>query len=352
MNFRLETPEAVVKAREAQKGMNWFLEILVFGLIFFAVSIVESILMIPGMLLAAFSNPDFVAASLSGDEAALNGALDAMVNSDSVTLLMLFANLAMIGVVMLFCKALQKRKMNTLGFVKKNLGREYLKGLGFGFLLFSAAVLICVVTGTLKIEGISPGFTPGIFLLFALGFLIQGMAEEVLCRGYFLVSCARRHSLWAAVLANSLLFAALHLANDGISPLAFVNLTLFGVFASVYFIKSGNIWGVGALHSIWNLAQGNIYGIRVSGIVTECSVFASAPSEGGFLLNGGAFGLEGGLAVTIVLLAGTCFLLRKSPEGGLPEAEAPETETPETEVPAPEAEEPETETLTAEEPEV
>ena len=245
MNFRLETPEAVVKAREAQKGMNWFLEILVFGLIFFAVSIVESILMIPGMLLAAFSNPDFVAASLSGDEAALNGALDAMVNSDSVTLLMLFANLAMIGVVMLFCKALQKRKMNTLGFVKKNMGREYLKGLGFGFLLFSAAVLICVVTGTLKIEGISPGFTPGIFLLFALGFLIQGMAEEVLCRGYFLVSCARRHSLWAAVLANSLLFAALHLANDGISPLAFVNLTLFGVFASVYFIKSGNIWGVG-----------------------------------------------------------------------------------------------------------
>ena len=92
-----------------------------------------------------------------------------------------------------------------------------------------------------------------------------------------------------------------------------MNLTLFGVFASVYFIKSGNIWGVGALHSIWNLAQGNIYGIRVSGIVTECSVFASAPSEGGFLLNG-AFGLEGGLAVTIVLLAGTCFLLRKRPE--------------------------------------
>ena len=139
-----------MKAREAQKGMNWFLEILVFGLIFFAVSIVESILMIPGMLLAAFSNPDFVAASLSGDEAALNGALDAMVNSDSVTLLMLFANLAMIGVVMLFCKALQKRKMNTLGFVKKNMGREYLKGLGFGFLLFSAAVSSASSQGPLR----------------------------------------------------------------------------------------------------------------------------------------------------------------------------------------------------------
>lgn len=67
--------------------------------------------------------------------------------------------------------------------------------------------------------------------------------------------------------------------------------------------------------------------------MTECSVFASAPSEGGFLLNGGAFGLEGGLAVTIVLLAGTCFLLRKRPGDGLPEAEALEIEALEAEEP-------------------
>ena len=62
----------------------------------------------------------------------------------------------MIGIVMLFCRAVQKRKMNTLGFVKKNMGKEYLKGLGFGFLLFSAAVLICVLTGSLKLENNSP----------------------------------------------------------------------------------------------------------------------------------------------------------------------------------------------------
>ena len=29
MNVKLETPPAVLKAREAKKGMNWFLEILV-----------------------------------------------------------------------------------------------------------------------------------------------------------------------------------------------------------------------------------------------------------------------------------------------------------------------------------
>lgn len=313
MNFRLETPAAVLKAREAQRGWNWILEVLVFGAVFFTVSIAESLVMIPGIAIAIAANPAVLSAAMSGDAALAEEAMLAAMNSDGVTICMLFANLAMIGVVMLFCRALQKRRMNTLGFVKRGMGKEYLKGLGFGFLLFSAAVLICVLTGALKIEGISAGFTPGIFLLFVLGFLIQGMAEEVLCRGYFLVSYARRHSMWAAVLANAVLFAMLHLGNTGISPLAFINLTLFGVFASVYFVKSGNIWGVGALHSIWNLAQGNFYGIRVSGIVTECSVFASTSVEGRGLINGGAFGLEGGLAVTIVLLAGTLFLLWRYP---------------------------------------
>ena len=76
-----------------------------------------------------------------------------------------------------------------------------------------------------------------------------------------------------------------------------------------YFVKRGNIWGVGALHSIWNLAQGNVYGIRVSGMQTGCSVLSSEMVAGRELINGGDFGLEGGLAVTIVLVVGTLVLL-------------------------------------------
>ena len=77
----------------------------------------------------------------------------------------------------------------------------------------------------------------------------------------------------------------MHLANSGITVLAFLNLTLFGVFASVYFIKRGNIWGIGALHSIWNFVQGNFYGIRVSGIETSCTVLESVTAEGRELIH-------------------------------------------------------------------
>ena len=35
MNFELERPEAVIKAQEKKKGLNWFLEMLVFVPVFF-----------------------------------------------------------------------------------------------------------------------------------------------------------------------------------------------------------------------------------------------------------------------------------------------------------------------------
>lgn len=265
--------------------------------------------MTPMELVLMFTNSDYMNAAVSGDMAGIVAATNAVMQSNAMTIIMLFSNVGIILVVLLFCKLIQKRKVTTVGFQKPDMWKEYLCGIGAGFLIFSVAVLICVITGSLKLQGLSPSFSVGIFILFLLGYLVQGMAEEVLCRGYFLVSVSRRYPLAVGIVANSVLFAALHLLNNGITVLAFINLVLFGVFASVYFIKRGNIWGVGALHSIWNLAQGNIYGIRVSGIQTSCSVLSSEMVAGRELINGGDFGLEGGLAVTIVLVAGTLILL-------------------------------------------
>jgi hypothetical protein len=62
---------------------------------------------------------------------------------------------------------------------------------------------------------------------------------------------------------------------------------------------------------MWNFAQGNLFGIPVSGIQGLPSPLSSQ-LEGGMLrelLNGGPFGLEGGLAVTVVLLAGCAVVL-------------------------------------------
>lgn len=310
MNLKL--PAVLEEAKKSGKGLPWIVEILIFILVFLVASIAESIIMLPGMILAMLSQPELVDSIMEyimkGDILQVEELTMQLLLSDVITLAMLFANAGLILIVCLYCKLIEKRKMTTLGFVKENMFKEYGKGCLAGFVMFSVAVLICVVTGSLKLQ-ISSTFSASLFVLFVLGFMVQGMAEEVMCRGYLMVSIARRSSVIVAIICNAVVFAVLHLSNSGVSILAVVNLFLFGVFASLYFIRTGNIWGVAALHSIWNLVQGNVYGIRVSGMSLSCSVLEADSLESGTLWNGGAFGLEGGLAVTIVLLAGCALLL-------------------------------------------
>ena len=310
-SLQLEKPQAVVKAQEAQKGLNWFLEILIFLAVFVVSSIGQVLVMLPGELILLAQNADYRSAAAAGDVEAAAAAAAQIGSSDLYMVFSLFATIGMTVVVILFCRLIQKRKPDTLGFIKSGMGKEYLTGLVVGFVMFSSAVLICVAAGAIKIEGFSETFSILMFFLLLLGFMLQGMAEEVICRGYVMVSIARRYSMWTAVISNAVIFAALHLLNNGISVPAFINLVLFGIFASLYFVKKGNIWGVAAVHSVWNLVQGNFWGLRVSGMVTECSVLRSTMVEGRELLNGGAFGPEGGLGVSVVLLVGICVLLRK-----------------------------------------
>ena len=309
MKFTLETPKAVIDAKKSQKGLNWALELLIFFAVFIVVTFGQLIVLLPAELVMLFTNKNYLLAMQTNDMDLASQASMEIINSNAYTITMLFANGAMILLTMLFCKLIQKRKMTTLGFVKKGMLKEYGLGLIVGFVIFSLAVLFCVVTGSLKLSGISSTFAVLPFIMFFAGFMIQGMAEEVLCRGYLMVSIGRRYPMWLAVLLNSLFFAALHLGNAGISVLAFINLTLFGIFASVYFIKRGSLWGIGAIHSIWNFVQGNFYGIKVSGMETSCTVFESLVVDGKTVINGGDFGLEGGLAVTLVLMIGTVILL-------------------------------------------
>ena len=297
---------------QTKKGLLWILELLVFVAVFLVASIAQGFATVPMQLVMLFSDKAYMAAVASGDVAKLTEAsmevTQRLMESDGYMIGMLLSDIVMMLIVFLFCRFIQKRKLRTLGFIKKGMLKEYALGMLLGFAFFSVCVLLGVLFGGLKIEGISPEFSIGIFVAYLLGYMVQGITEEVLCRGYFLGSYARRYPVYAAVLANSLLFASLHLLNSGISVLAFINITLFGIFASIYFIRRGSIWGIGAFHSIWNLVQGNFYGIKVSGTPVGNTLFTTQAIAGKSLWNGGDFGMEGSLICTIVLTCGIIFL--------------------------------------------
>jgi membrane protease YdiL (CAAX protease family) len=151
-------------------------------------------------------------------------------------------------------------------------------------------------------------------LAFFAGFVIQGMSEEVCVRGYLMVSLGNRCHMAVAIGISSVVFALLHLGNPGLTVLALLNLTLFGVFMAVYILRTDDLWGACAIHSAWNFAQGNLVGIRVSGTAQLPTVAIMQPLGEQSLFHGGDFGLEGGLIVTIVVLAAialTLFLPQK-----------------------------------------
>ncbi len=263
-------------------------------------------LFFPVMLLSQYGRNALFSAAASV-VASISGRMTFM----TAMLIELFATLVTVVVVLLYCLLLEKRSLLSLGFAKRGAASEYALGLIGGLGLFGSAVLLCMLTGTVTVQFSANTPSWGILALFLLGFLIQGMSEEMLCRSYLMVSLSRGWPLWVCAVLNSLIFSILHLGNSNISVIALANIFLFGLFTSFLTIRRGSIWMAGALHSMWNFAQGNLFGIPVSGIRGLPSPLVSTLKDGMWreLLNGGAFGLEGGLAVTAVLLAACAIVL-------------------------------------------
>ena len=298
---------ALQRTRPGQKpGINWVLSVLICFLLVFTGEFVGCIPAVAYLVIKIISN---------GGTFALN----AFLSDDAFMLISLYFLVLTTVLVCLYVKLLEKRRVRTLGFVKKRAVIHYLLGLLVGFAMFSGAVLICSLTGAVKLN-LNSSVNYLLIAVYTGGWIIQGMEEEVVCRGFLLTSLSRRYSVVVGVIVNSVAFAAMHLLNPGIGILPFINLTMFGIFASLLFVKTGNIWFCSAIHSIWNCVQGNFYGISVSGNMPMPSIFATTFTSGKELFNGGAFGLEGGLGVTAVLVLGCVILFfvpgnKKIPSG-------------------------------------
>lgn len=129
--------------------------------------------------------------------------------------------------------------------------------------------------------------------------LIQGSSEEIIFRGFLLQRSLSSWPAWLAILVTSVLFALVHPGAFGVGKL---NIALFGVFAALVVIWQNSIWLVMGIHAGWNLVQGNVLGIAVSGSGHDNSLFRFEPVAGRELLSGGDFGTESSVYATVVLV--------------------------------------------------
>ncbi|MDE6731147.1 MAG: CPBP family intramembrane metalloprotease [Oscillospiraceae bacterium] len=314
--MKLYTDYALTKTVRASEKFitpkNIFLKLLIFAVVFYIAQLAQGFVLIifamPRLLqvYADMAEQEFTSQEELQQE--MSDRVMHLMQDPSMTRIMLYCTVFATLVILFFCKVIEGRKLTTLGFRKQHAGLQYLAGLGVGFVLFSLTVFFSNMLGGLEFHGLQEFSISGILVMFG-GWILQGMSEEVICRGYLMTTMLRDHKPVWAILINAILFGFMHASNNGFSIPAVINLTLFGVMISLYVLRTDNLWGACAIHSIWNFVQGNFYGLPVSGLNTGATIFSASLVEKKDLLNGGAFGLEASLPCTIVLTITILILL-------------------------------------------
>lgn len=155
-------------------------------------------------------------------------------------------------------------------------------------------------------------------LLPVLLFLIVGIAEELMFRGYLLLNLAEgfnfriigsRRALIFSWLLTSALFGFAHFIKPNATVTSSVNIALIGMWLGLGYVLTGSLAIPIGIHITWNFFQGNVFGFPVSGGKDFSTTFVVTEQGGPELWTGGAFGPEAGLLGLLALVLGVLLVV-------------------------------------------
>jgi membrane protease YdiL (CAAX protease family) len=184
--------------------------------------------------------------------------------------------------------------------------RHLLIGLGAGLGIFSVAVAVAAALGVYRITG--EGDLSGFLEALISSAIFPAISEEMLFRGILFRWIEEFGGSWVALLLTSAFFGAAHLANPNASAVAAIGIAFeAGVMLGAAYMLTRSLWLPMGIHAAWNLAQGELYDIPVSG--TPVHGVLVARLSGPPLLTGNGFGLEASaIAIVVVTLFGLWLL--------------------------------------------
>ncbi|RSL15924.1 hypothetical protein EDE15_1430 [Edaphobacter aggregans] len=213
---------------------------------------------------------------------------------------------------------IERRPVGVYGLGGQRKLPLFLVGAFWGALFLSMLVLILWKTGLLIVD-MRLLFGSDVLRYAAVwltGFLVVGLLEEYLTRGYLQYTLTRglaalyrfafktRHStalgFWSAALILSILFGAGHGNNPGESPIGLVAAGLAGLVFCLSLWRTGSLWWAIGFHAAWDWAQSFLYGVADSGTMVKFHLLATHP-VGKPILSGGATGPEGSIFILPIL---------------------------------------------------
>jgi uncharacterized protein len=134
-------------------------------------------------------------------------------------------------------------------------------------------------------------------------FVLVGLFEEFLLRGYLQFTLARETGFWPAALILSCAFGLIHLRNGGEHWPGLLAASFIGLFFCLTLKRTGTLWFAVGFHAAWDWGETFFYSVPDSGMVAPGHLFSSS-LRGPEWLSGGSVGPEGSV-LCFLIIAGT-----------------------------------------------
>jgi uncharacterized protein len=173
-------------------------------------------------------------------------------------------------------------------------GRRFWQGCLIGLIEVSALVGLIAVFGgysfgSLAVRGpelLRWGF------VWALFFVVVGLFEEFLFRGYTQYTLADSIGFWPAAIVLSCLFGGLHLGNPGEGWVGAAGVVAIGLVFALTLRRTGSLWLAVGWHASFDFGETFLFSVPNSGLVFQGHL-SNSSLHGARWLTGGSIGPEG-----------------------------------------------------------
>jgi len=207
----------------------------------------------------------------------------------------------------------ERRPLATIGLTGAGAAKAFLSGEIIGFVTIAGVVAAIWALGGFEAAGFGLALNAttdmvGIGVLF-LCFVVQASVEEIIFRGWLLSALARKFNLTLAVVLTCLVFTLLHYGPQQ-PVLSIIASFLFSLFACLWAVKAGNIWGVMGWHAGWNWLLAIGFELPVTGLDADVqALVVKLIPRGADTLTGGADGPEASVVCLVFFACASALLL-------------------------------------------
>lgn len=199
------------------------------------------------------------------------------------------------GIYFGFARWIERREVSELAL--PGMAKEMGIGLLVGSALYTGCMLILMVMGIYRMDGLNPVafLVPAIASALSSGFL-----EELLFRGALFRIVEEWLGSWISIIISSAVFGLVHLANPDATLIGALFISVeAGLLLAAAYMVTRRLWMSIGFHVSWNYTQSAIFGGIVSGGIAEPGLIKPI-LKGPELLTGGQFGLEASLTAFLL----------------------------------------------------